>query len=163
MDALVSQFFGKVVWESRIKDAQDYLMTKQWSSNTHQTLKDHIYIHQSDFVSLSEASDNVSHQLPNDRTRVGYLIDSITSTDVNVVDELASIRMDDIGRREDFEEASIFLAHICPITTKKGGGNPNVKIEAAGSKLSSRVGSTGVELRYHKSAKFMALAPEQKS
>ena len=28
MDALVSQFSGKVVWESRSKDAQDYLMNK---------------------------------------------------------------------------------------------------------------------------------------
>ena len=84
-------------------------MNKQWSGTTHQTLKAHIDRHQSAFVSLSETSDYVSHQLPNERTRVGYLIDSITSTDVNVVAALASIRMDDTGRREDFEEASIFL------------------------------------------------------
>ena len=69
MDALVSQFSGKVVWESRIKDAQDYLMNKQWSGTTNQTLKAHIDRHQSAFVSLSEASDHISYQLPNDRTR----------------------------------------------------------------------------------------------
>ena len=86
------------------------------------------------FFSLSEASDRVSHQLPNDRTRVGYLIDSITSTNVNVVAALASIRMDDTGRREDFEEASIFLAQICPITTKKREGKPTAKIGVAGAK-----------------------------
>ena len=105
MDALVSQFYGKVVWEIRIKDAHDYLINKQWSRTTHQTLKAHIDCHQPAFFSLSEASDHVSHQLPNDRTRVGYLIDSTTSTDVKVVASLASIRMDDTGRHEDFEEA----------------------------------------------------------
>ena len=71
MYALVSQFYGKVVWKSRIKDAQDYLMNKQWSGTTNQILKAHIDCHKSAFVSLSEASDNVSHQLPNDCTRVG--------------------------------------------------------------------------------------------
>ena len=85
------------------------MINKQWSITTHQILKAHIDCHQSDFVSLLEASDHVSHQLPNNRTRVGYLIDSITSTNVDVVAALASIRMDDTGRREYFEEASIFL------------------------------------------------------
>ena len=35
-------------------------------------------------------------------------------------------------------------------------------IGAAGAKLSSGVGSTGVELLYYKSAEFMALTPEQR-
>ena len=115
------------------------------------------------FFSLSEASDHVSHQIPNDCTRVGYLIDSITSIDVNVVAALASIRMDDTGRREYFEEASILLAHICPITTKKGGGKPTAKIGLEGAKLNSGVGATVVELRYYKSVDFMALMPEQRA
>ena len=71
---------------------------------------------------------------------------------MNFVAALASIRMDDIGQREDFEEASIFLAQICPITTKKGNSKPTANIGASGAKLSSRFGSTGVELRYYKSA-----------
>ena len=92
---IVSQFDGKVVWEIRIKDAQEYLMNKQWSGTTHQTLKAHIDRHHSAFVSLLEASDHVSHQLLNNCTRFGYLIDSITITDVNIVAALASIRIDD--------------------------------------------------------------------
>ena len=138
-------------------------MNKQWYGTTHQTLKAHIYRHESAFVSLSEASEHDFHQLPTNRTRVGYLIDSITSTDVNIVAALASISMDDTGWHEDFEEASIFLAQIFPTTTKKGGGKPTAKIGAAGAKLSSRVGSTGVKLRYYKSAQFMALKPEQRA
>ena len=82
---------------------------------------------------------------------------------MNVVAALASIRMDDTGRREYFQEASIFLAQICPIITKKGGGKPTTKIGAAGAKLNNGVGSTGVELRYYKSADFMELTPKQRA
>ena len=114
------------------------------------------------FLSLSEASDHVYYQLPNNCTRVGYLIEIITSIDVNVVAALEFILMDDTGRREDFEEASIFLAQICPITTNKGGSKPTAKIGAAGAKLNSGIGSTGVELLYYKSAEFIALTPEQR-
>ena len=58
-------------------------------------------------------------------------------------------------------DASIFLAQICPITKKKGGGKPTAKIGAAGAKLNSGVGSTGVELCYYKISEFMALTPEK--
>ena len=61
MDTLVYQFSGKVVWDIRIKDAQDYLINKQWYGTTHQTLKARIDRHQSDFVYLLEASNHVSH------------------------------------------------------------------------------------------------------
>ena len=54
-----------------------------------------------------------------------------------------------------------FFAQICPITTKKGGDKPPVKIGAARAKLNSGVGYTGVELRYYKSAEFMVLMLEQ--
>ena len=52
MDALVSQFSGKLIWESRIKDEQDYLMNKQWSVITNQTLEAYIDRHKLAFVSL---------------------------------------------------------------------------------------------------------------
>ena len=71
--------------------------------------------------------------------------------------------MDDTGLREDFEEASIFLAQICPITTKKGGGKPTTNIGAAGAKLIRGVGYTVFGLRYYKIAEFMALTPEQRA
>ena len=55
------------------------------------------------------------------------------------------------------------MDQICLITTKKGGGKPPANIGAAGAKLNSGVGSTGVEIRYYKSTDFMALTPEQRA
>ena len=80
---------------------------------------------------MTEASDHVSHQIPDDRTRVGYLIASIESADANVVAAISCIHMDDTGHREKSETASVFLAQICPMVSKKGGAKPAAKIGAA--------------------------------
>ena len=94
MDAVVSQFSGKAVSGLRIKEAQDYLMNRKWTGTTNQTLKAHIDCHITSFVAMTEASDHVSHQIPDDRTCVGCLIASIKSADANVVAALSSIRLD---------------------------------------------------------------------
>ena len=74
-------------------------MKRKWTITTVHTLEKHIDRHQSDFVSLSEATNHVSHQIPNNRTRVGYLIDSIDSKDAEVLSGLAAMRQDDQGMR----------------------------------------------------------------
>ena len=127
MDDVVSQFSGNVVWELRIKEAQDYLMNRKWTGTTNQTLKEHIDRHITSFVAMTEASDHVFHQIPDYHTRIGYLIASIESADANVVAAISSIRMNDTGRRENFETASFFLAQICPMVSKKGGSNAGVR------------------------------------
>ena len=86
------------------------MMNRKWTGTTNQTLKAHIDRPITSFVAMTEASDHVSHQIPDKRTRVGYLIASIESADANVVAALSSIRMDDTIRRENFETASVLLA-----------------------------------------------------
>ena len=116
--ALVSQHDGKPVWEKRIKDAKTYLMNRKWMGTMSHTLEKHIDRHWAAFVSLSKATDHVSHQIPKNRTRVGYLIDSIESKDAKVFLGLAAIRQDDQGMRETFEQAAVFLAPTCPVANK---------------------------------------------
>ena len=72
-------------------------MNGKWIGTTNQTLKAHIDFHITSFFAMTEASNHVSHQIPNDRTRVGYLIASIESADANVVAAISSIHMDDTG------------------------------------------------------------------
>ena len=142
MDAVVSRFAGKAVWELRIKEYQDYLMNRKWTGTTNQTLKAHNNRHITLFVATTEASDHVSHQIPNDRTRVGYLITIIESANANVVAALSSICMDDTGRRENFKTASFFQNFL--MVSKKGGAKPAANIGAAGAQPNSGVGTTGV-------------------
>ena len=137
-------------------------MNRKWTGTTNQTLKAHIDRHITSFFAMTEASNHVSHQIPDDCTRVGYLIASIESADTNVVAALSSIRMDDTGRRENFETALVFLAQICPMVSNKGAAKPAAKIGAAVAQPNSGVGTTGVELRYHTPAEYKLLTQVQR-
>ena len=68
------------------------MIQKKWTGQTRQTLVAHIDRHRQTYVALSEASDHVSHQLPSERTRVSYLMNSIDSKDAEVLAGLAAIR-----------------------------------------------------------------------
>ena len=83
------------------------------TGQTRQTLVAHIDIHRQAYVALIEAAEHVSHQTPSERTHVSYLMNSIDSTDAEVLAGLAAIRQDDVGMRGDFESAAIFLSP-CP-------------------------------------------------
>ena len=93
-------------------------MKRNCTSTTAHTLEKHIDRHLAAFVSLSEATDHVSHQIPKNFTRVGYLIKSIDSKGDKVLSGLESIRQDDQGMRENFEQAAVFLAPTCPVAKK---------------------------------------------
>ena len=85
-------------------------MNCKWTGTPAHTLENHIDRHRAAFVSLSEATDHISHQIPNNCTRIGYLIDSIDSKDAKVLSGLAAIRQDDQDMRETFEQVEVFLA-----------------------------------------------------
>ena len=69
---------------------------------------------------MREANNHVSQQIPNKRTRVGYLVGSIDSKDADVLSALVAIRQDDTGMRQNFELAAIFIAPTCSIGKKQG-------------------------------------------
>ena len=101
-------------------------------------------------MALIEAADHVFHQIPSDRTRVSYLMNSIDSKDDEVLAGLAAIRQDDAGMRGDFESAAIFLPPTCPVAKKvpeRKVGFDAATISAADAKTG--IGKPGVELRYH--------------
>ena len=140
----------------RIKDAESYMMNRKWTGMTQQTLEKRIDRHRSVFVCLSKATDYVSHQMLNERTRVGYLIVIIYSRDADVLSALAVIRQENTGMRESFQLDAIFLAPTCPVP--KNQGNKRVAFDmtiSATDGKKSRQDKTGVELRYHKKDEFL--------
>ena len=137
------------------------MIQKTWTGQTRQTLVAHIYRHRRAYVALIEEADHVSHQIPSERTRVSYLMNSIDRKDAEVLAGLAAIRQDDAGMRGDFESAAIFLSPTCPVA-KKGPerkvGFGAATISAADAKTG--IGETGVELRYHTKKEFWELPEE---
>ena len=61
MAAIVSQHAGKDVRKKRIKQSEEYMIQKNWTGKTRQTLVAHINRHRQAYAALSEASDHVSH------------------------------------------------------------------------------------------------------
>ena len=115
-------------------------------------------------MSFSEATNHVSHQIPNNHMRICYLINSINSKDAEVLSGLAAFRKDDQGMRETFEQAAVFLAPTCPVAKKlatKGKISFDPSISATDGNQSG-TGKTGVELRYHNQHEFLALPKYQR-
>jgi hypothetical protein len=162
---VVSQHAGKSVWEQRIKDSEDYMMRREWTGTTSLTLKDHTHKHRTCFVALGEAAEHVPHELPGERTRVKYLLDSIKCKDPEVLAAVSAVRQNDPGMRDNFEGASAFLIPTCPVakkSTRKGLVADISSAEGSGSILSSGKGSkTGVDLRWYPSEEFQALPEAQ--
>jgi len=164
MLALVSQHAGKAVWEKRIKAAEDYMQTRKWTGTSSVTLEAHLDMHRSSLVALEEASEHVQHQIPEERTRVTYVLNSIDCKDPEVLSAVSAVRQNDPGMRDDFESAACFLQPTCPVARRGGGKSRNLTadIAALNPKLETGKGSTGVELRWYTRKQFAKLSQDQK-
>ena len=116
--------------------------------------------------------------LPNQRTRVGYLIENIDSSDKDVTTAVSHIRLDDgpSRMRINFKAAVAFLLPTDPVKRKRGSnkrsaaqisstvavqiGATNPEKAKKSVKFKPAVGKTGVEFRYYKSKEFRKLTSE---
>jgi hypothetical protein len=115
------------------------------------------------------------YQLPNEQTRVGYLLDHIQCSDVELQATIATNSSDPAGMRVNFEAA---VAHIIPsdpvarrLATTGGGKRSAAQIstvdgdgtaEVSAMQFKQARGSTDVELRLHNNAEFKTPTQPQK-
>ena len=149
-----------------VRDAMSVLQTRTWSGTTSVTLLQHTSMQRKAFIQLSEAGEHVPTELPNDRTRVSYLLDSLKTDNPKMLAGTAAIEQDELGKRVHFEKTVTFLLPFDPVVAKnvqaKGLG-VNVSGTAADTPAKgATVGKTGVELRWHGPQKFSKLTKEQK-
>jgi hypothetical protein len=69
----------------------------------------------------SRCAENIEIEIPNERTRVGYLIDNIEVADADVKAAIASIKLDDGpgGLRTNFERAVALLVPVDPSNNRR--------------------------------------------
>ena len=62
-------------------------------------------MHRNEYVSMKAACQHVDYQLPNEHTRVTYLLDALESNNYGFQAAMASIKGDNSlgGKRTDFE------------------------------------------------------------
>ena len=111
--ALTSQYAGRDKWESEICRQDDLLHNWVWKGQSNFPLEGFVAQHWNAFVSMQQCAEHVLFQLPNEHTRVGYLLEGIQSMDPRLQAAMASVKMDDgpNGMQNDFEAAA---AHLLP-------------------------------------------------
>ena len=159
----------------------DFMSNHQFTCQGGQDLHSFTGQHRASFHTLQSCDDNVQLELPNDHTRVGWLIDNMKEfLDKDISEALAAIRLDDgaSGMRIDFERAVAFLLPTDPVKkkqkSKRGaanilavgdtGRNNNGGRNTKGTKGKKGVtfkvskGSTRVEFDYYKLPGFKLLS-----
>ena len=177
LEALLTQFAGDDKWDAEVKKQESLLHTRIWKGQSNYGLEKHCAAHRHAYVQLQAAAERVGCQLPNEHSRVGYLIDSVQNNDPGLQAALANVRSDKgaTGMRGDFEGMVAHILPYCPVAKKRTSGAKRGAAEISGVSFSddtadiasfgtkSGVGKSGVHLRFHKHKEYQTLTAEQKS
>lgn len=164
--AIKGQHAGPAMWDKEVRKCQDLLLNRKFTGGTTFPLEKFLSQHRAAYVSLQRCAENVPVELPNERTRVKYLIDNIEVNDSDVKAAIAAIKMDDRegGLRSDFERSVALLLPVDPVAKRQKGKRTAAEISTTNGKVkTSRGGKTGVELRYYTPKEFAKLSEEEKT
>jgi hypothetical protein len=169
--ALLTQYAGADKWEAEIKRMDLLLHTRKWKGQSNYLLERHTQQHRNAYVSMTACAQHVDYQLPNELTRVGYLLDSIENNDAGLQAAMGAIRNDKQagGMRSDFEAAVAHLLPMDPVSKRRTAGTkrgPAEISDATGAEVGAfgtkpGIGKSGVHLRYHTDAEYQKLPTEQ--
>ena len=122
--ALTSQYAGKDKWEAEIKCQEQLLHTRIWKGQSNFSLENLISQHRNVYVSMQVSAEHVQYQLPNEHSRVGFLLEVIQCSDPGLQAAMASIKTDNglEGMRNNFEATAAHLLLYDPVAKKRSGG-----------------------------------------
>jgi hypothetical protein len=162
--ALKEQHAGKAMWDAEAKRCTDFMLNRKFTGGTSMTLDRFLSVHRQCYVNLERCAENIDIEIPNERTRVGYLIDNIEVADADVKAAIASIKLDDGpgGLRTNFERAVALLVPVDPSNKRRGTKRPGAEAEISATGVKQSVGpNTGVEIRYYKKEEYNKLSKEE--
>ena len=179
-ESIQNQYAGVDKWEIELKKQDAILHTRKWRGQGNYTLEKFCQHHRNAFVTMQQCSQYVAYQLPNEHTRVGFLLDAIECNEAPLQAAMANIEDDTEvggtptnpipGKRNDFEAAVAYLLPKDPVARKRIQGskrNVNEISEAEGyteiSSLKPGMGKTGVHLRWYTKEGFRKLSNEQRN
>ena len=102
--ALTSQYAGRDKWEAEIRCQEQLLLTRVWKGQGNFSFVNFISQHRNAYVSMQASVGHVQYQLPNDNSRVGFLLEAIQCSDPGLQAAMASIKTDNgfQGMRNNF-------------------------------------------------------------
>ena len=169
--ALTSQYAGKDKWEAEIKRQEHLLHTKIWKGQSNFSLENFISQHRNAYVSIQASAEHVQYQLPNEHSRVGFLLEAIQCSDPGLQPVMASIKTDNgpEGMRNNFEATAAHLLPYDPVAKKRSSGQKrgsaqisSVMDPTPNTTKKPSIGKTGVHLHYYKTGEYRNLTNKQK-
>jgi hypothetical protein len=178
--SLVNQYAGEDKWQSELKRQDELLHNRQWKGQSNFSLEKFIAQHRNAFVSMRQCAEHVTFQLPNERTRVSYLLDAVQCNDPGLQAAMAQVRTDSDadGKMNDFEATASYLLQYDPVSKKRAAGakrglsaisevtgedSADISSVSQGGRSKTSVGKSGVEFRYYKTPEYNLLTADQKS
>ena len=127
-----------------------FLINNKWNGRQY-GLDKFTNLHQTAYIQLNEAAIHVNFQLPNEHSRVDYLIDNITNTDPDLRAAIAAIRANTNNMGNDFEATVTFLLPVCPYTkhSRNRNNNNGTAVISDATLIGKSSSKTGVDLRWH--------------
>jgi hypothetical protein len=111
-EAIISQYAGEDKWESELKKDESLLHTRKWKGQSSFPLEKHCAQYRNAFISMEQCAQHVDYQLPNQHSRVGYLLAGIEKNDPGLQAGMAAVRTDKgpNGMRNNFETCCTYCA-----------------------------------------------------
>jgi hypothetical protein len=177
--AMVAQYAGVDKWQAELLKQDDLIHTRKWKGQSNFLLEKFISLHRYAFVSMSQCAQHVNFQLPNETTRVTFLLNGIECNDAPLQAAMALVRNNTgpTGMMNDFEACCAYILPHDPVakkrneTGKRGSGGANVS-DVTGNDSGDNdnntnnkkggIGRTGVEFRFYDRAAYRALSDEQR-
>ena len=169
--AIIRQYAGANKWTLEISKYDSLLHNNKWKGTGNYTLERFCASHRNAMEQLRLASNHVPYQLPEEHTRVGYILDAIETTDSRLQAALSSVRADtdEGGKRSNFETTVAFITPEDPVAQrlnnrKRGAASiSDVDVKKVTiSDLKTGQGKTGVHLCYHVKEEYDKLTRAQK-
>ena len=120
---------------------------------------------------LQASAEHVQYQLPNEHSRVKFLLEAIQCSDPRLQAAMAGIKTDNgpEGMRNNFEATAAHLLSYDPVAKKRSSGYKRgstqisslMEVSDATTKTPS-IGKTDVHLCYHRNSEYRTLTQQQK-
>ena len=120
---------------------------------------------------MQASAEHVQYQLPNEHSRVGFLLKVIQCSDAGLQAAMASIKTDNgpEGMRNNFEATAAHLLPYDPVAKKRSNGQKrgaaqisSVMDPTPNTTKKPSIGKSGVHVRYYKTGEYRNLTNEQK-
>ena len=167
--AVLSQYAGEDKWAAELKKYDNFVHTAKWKGTGNYTLDKFLSRHRHAFFTMSQCSEHVSFQMPNEFTRVSYVFDALQSDYAPLQAAMAAVRTDTgkDGKRSDFEKTASYLLPHDPVKKRIDNSNRKSAGEISGAEanvgsLKAGIGKTGVHLRYHTPDEYSKLNKKQR-